>query len=40
MLLLVPGFIHYYNLIYLLPFLIYLGIIFPAWHRAPFRLEA
>lgn len=40
MLLLVPGFIRYYNLIYLLPFLIYLGIIFPAWHRAPFRLEA
>jgi cellulose synthase (UDP-forming) len=40
MLLVVPGFIRYYNLLYLLPFLIYLGIIFPMWHRAPFRLEA
>ncbi len=40
MLLFVPQFIHYSNLIYLAPFLIYLGIVFPAWHRAPFRLEA
>ena len=40
MLLLVPDLINFRNLIYLAPFLIYLGIIFPAWHRAPFRLEA
>jgi cellulose synthase (UDP-forming) len=40
MLLLVPQLISFRNLIYLAPFLIYLGVIFPAWHRAPFRLEA
>ena len=28
------------NLIYVLPGLIYAGVIFPLWHRAPYRLEA
>jgi cellulose synthase/poly-beta-1,6-N-acetylglucosamine synthase-like glycosyltransferase len=28
------------NLIYVVPGLIYAGVIFPLWHRAPYRLEA
>ncbi|HEU5353696.1 MAG TPA: glycosyltransferase family 2 protein [Actinocrinis sp.] len=28
------------NLIYVLPGLIYAGVLFPLWHRAPYRLEA
>lgn len=28
------------NLVYMVPGLIYAGVVFPLWHRAPYRLEA
>ena len=36
----VPEDLPWQNLIFVLPGLIYAGVIFPAWHRAPYRLEA
>ncbi len=35
-----PGDLQLENLIYVVPGLIYAGVIFPMWHRAPYRLEA
>jgi cellulose synthase (UDP-forming) len=35
-----PGDLQLANLIYVVPGLIYAGVIFPLWHRAPYRLEA
>jgi cellulose synthase (UDP-forming) len=40
MLILVPQLFQLRNLIYLIPYMFYLGVIYPAWHRAPYRLEA
>jgi cellulose synthase (UDP-forming) len=40
LLLLLPGDLALKNLIYVVPGLLYAGIVFPAWHRAPYRLEA
>ncbi len=35
-----PQAIQVHNLIWVLPGLIYTGVLFPLWHRAPYRLEA
>jgi cellulose synthase (UDP-forming) len=40
MLLFVPGSLLLRNLVFLVPVLCYAGIIYPMWHRAPYRLEA
>jgi cellulose synthase (UDP-forming) len=40
MLLLVPQMFVLSNMIYMLPVLIYGAVIYPAWHHAPYRLEA
>jgi cellulose synthase (UDP-forming) len=36
----VPQLLLFRNMIFMVPVLIYGAIIFPAWHRAPFRLES
>lgn len=35
-----PGDLRLKNLIYVVPGLLYAGVVFPMWHRAPYRLEA
>jgi cellulose synthase (UDP-forming) len=35
-----PGILQFKNSLYLAPILIYSGVIFPMWHRVPYRLEA
>jgi len=40
MLLFVPGQLLMRNLIFIAPVLFYAGVIYPMWHRAPYRLEA
>jgi cellulose synthase (UDP-forming) len=35
-----PGDMRLNNLIYVVPGLVYAGIVFPMWHKAPYRLEA
>ena len=40
MLLFVPGTLLLRNLIFIAPVLFYAGVIYPMWHRAPYRLEA
>jgi cellulose synthase (UDP-forming) len=36
----VPEMLSFRNMYYVIPVLIYGALLFPAWHRAPFRLEA
>lgn len=36
----VPGMLQLRNMLYTVPVLLYGAFLFPAWHRAPFRLEA
>jgi cellulose synthase (UDP-forming) len=40
MLLFIPGELLLRNLIFIAPVLFYAGVIYPMWHRAPYRLEA
>jgi cellulose synthase (UDP-forming) len=40
MLLLTPGFLLLKNMVFIAPVLFYAGVIYPMWHRAPYRLEA
>jgi cellulose synthase/poly-beta-1,6-N-acetylglucosamine synthase-like glycosyltransferase len=40
MLLFAPGIFQLQNMIFMLPVLIYGSVIYPAWHHAPYRLEA
>jgi cellulose synthase (UDP-forming) len=40
MLLLTPGFLLLKNMLFLAPMLLYAGVIYPMWHRSPYRLEA
>jgi cellulose synthase (UDP-forming) len=40
MLMFVPGQLLMRNLIFIAPVLFYAGVIYPMWHRAPYRLEA
>jgi cellulose synthase/poly-beta-1,6-N-acetylglucosamine synthase-like glycosyltransferase len=40
MLLFVPGELLLRNLIFIAPVLFYAGVVYPMWHRAPYRLEA
>ena len=40
MLLFVPGQLLMRNLIFIAPVLFYAGVIYPMWHRAPYRMEA
>ena len=35
-----PGILQLKNLIFFAPILIYSGVIYPMWHRVPYRLEA
>ncbi|MBO0820748.1 MAG: glycosyltransferase [Nocardiopsaceae bacterium] len=35
-----PGFLTLRSMIYVAPVLFYAGVIYPLWHRAPYRLEA
>lgn len=35
-----PGFLLFKNIIFVAPVLFYAGVIFPMWHRAPYRLES
>jgi cellulose synthase (UDP-forming) len=39
-LLFLPGVLQFRNMIFLVPVLLYSAIIIPAWHHAPYRLEA
>jgi cellulose synthase (UDP-forming) len=39
-LLLVPGIMQFRNMIFIVPVLLYSGVIYPVWHHAPYRLEA
>jgi cellulose synthase (UDP-forming) len=40
MLLFTPGFVLLKNMIFIAPVLFYTGVIYPMWHRSPYRLEA
>ena len=40
MLLFVPGTLLLRNLVFVVPVMFYAGVIYPMWHRAPYRLEA
>jgi cellulose synthase (UDP-forming) len=40
MLLLTPGFLLLKNMVFIAPVLFYAGVIYPMWHRSPYRLEA
>jgi cellulose synthase (UDP-forming) len=40
MLVLTPGFLLLKNMLFIAPVLFYAGVIYPMWHRAPYRLEA
>ena len=40
MLILVPDFLHFSNLVMIAPVLFYAGVIYPGWHHCPYRLEA
>ena len=40
MLLLTPGFLLLKNIVFIAPVLFYAGVIYPMWHRSPYRLEA
>jgi cellulose synthase (UDP-forming) len=40
MLLFTPGFLLLKNMVYIAPVLFYAGVIYPMWHRSPYRLEA
>jgi len=40
MLLFIPSDLQLRNLIFIAPVLFYAGVIYPTWHRAPYRLEA
>ena len=40
MLLFAPGFFQLKNMLYVTPVLLYAGLIYPMWHRSPYRLEA
>ncbi|HEY4463263.1 MAG TPA: glycosyltransferase family 2 protein [Streptosporangiaceae bacterium] len=35
-----PGFLLLQNMVYVVPVLFYAGVIYPMWHRSPYRLEA
>ena len=35
-----PGFLLFRNIIFVAPVLFYAGVIYPMWHRAPYRLES
>jgi cellulose synthase (UDP-forming) len=35
-----PGFLLFKNIIFVAPVLFYAGVIYPMWHRAPYRLES
>jgi cellulose synthase (UDP-forming) len=40
MLLLTPGFLLLKNMLFVAPVLFYAGVIYPMWHKSPYRLEA
>jgi cellulose synthase (UDP-forming) len=40
MLLFTPGFLLLKNMLFVAPVLFYAGVIYPMWHRSPYRLEA
>ncbi len=40
MLLFTPGFLLLKNMVYVAPVLFYAGVVYPMWHRSPYRLEA
>jgi cellulose synthase (UDP-forming) len=40
MLMFTPGFLLLKNMVYVAPVLFYAGVIYPMWHRSPYRLEA
>jgi cellulose synthase (UDP-forming) len=40
MLVLTPDFLLLKNMVFLVPMLLYAGVIYPMWHRSPYRLEA
>jgi cellulose synthase (UDP-forming) len=40
MLMFTPGFLLLQNMVYIVPVLFYAGVIYPMWHRSPYRLEA
>lgn len=40
MLMFAPGFLLLKNMVFVAPVLFYAGVIYPMWHRAPYRLEA
>jgi cellulose synthase (UDP-forming) len=40
MLLFAPTFLLFRNIVFVAPVLFYAGVIYPMWHRAPYRLEA
>jgi cellulose synthase (UDP-forming) len=40
MLLLTPDFLLLKNAVFIVPVLFYAGVIYPMWHRSPYRLEA
>ena len=40
MLLFAPDFLLFKNMIFVAPVLFYAGVIYPMWHRSPYRLEA
>jgi cellulose synthase (UDP-forming) len=40
MLVLTPNFLLLKNMVFLAPMLLYAGVIYPMWHRSPYRLEA
>jgi cellulose synthase (UDP-forming) len=40
MLWLTPGFLLLKNMVFVVPVLFYAGVVYPMWHRSPYRLEA
>ena len=40
MLLFTPEFLLLKNMVFIVPVLFYAGVIYPMWHRSPYRLEA
>ena len=40
MLIFAPGYLLLKNIIFIAPVLFYAGVIYPMWHRSPYRLEA
>jgi cellulose synthase (UDP-forming) len=35
-----PRILQWRNMVFILPMIIYAGVVYPAWHRSPYRLEA